>query len=111
MLFWRGWGIAVLPVMFGWIFLLAGLMIAFGSGEADPNADATVDRLFARAFALSAVTTYGITRWRARKTLTPSDPSEGPEAGVRDDFMFVPLEFYVYLFTAAALFMFARSLL
>ena len=67
LLFWRGLGWAVLPIMFGWLFLLIGVAIATLGPEADPNADANTSRLFALAFALSAATVFYLAHRRANR--------------------------------------------
>ena len=108
--FWRGWGFLVPLIMFGWIFVLIGVMIATASPEGNPNAAAYTDRLFAVAFALSAVTDYIMDR-RRRRPIPVVDPTTGETQMLvnEDHFMFILVKYYVWIFAAAAVFMAAKS--
>lgn len=104
LLFWRGQGWTVLLILFGWLFLLIGVIIATHSPEGDPNAAANTDRTFALAFALSAITVFAMALRRERKLRSAAEP-----APYDDHFMFIPVKFWAYGFVAVAVFLLARS--
>lgn len=109
LLFWRGAGIWVLPIMFCWLFLLIGLMIATAGPVGNPDADAYTSRLFALSFALSAVTVFFIAHRREHRPPV-IDPATGEaEPPVRDDFMYIPMKYWAYLFGVGAAYLFVRS--
>lgn len=116
LLFWRGIGWAVPLIMFGWIFALIFVMIATQGPEADPNADATVARLFGLAFLLSAGTVFYLA-WRRTHRPRVTDEPTSETVLVRemvpvqqgDHFMFVPLKYWAYLFAAVAVWFLASS--
>jgi len=98
-------------IMFGWAFFCVGVMIATASPEGNPDAAAYTDRLFAVAFALSAVTVYLIDRWRRRRSTPVVDPATGETHMVpnEDHFMFIQVKYYVWVFLALAVYMAAKS--
>jgi hypothetical protein len=99
-IFWRGVGFLVFFVPFAWIFLLVGIMIGIGSHEPDPHkATVFVHRLFALAFALSAVTLDLVSRYRSRA------------APGRDEFMFIPMRYWSWVVAAGAVALFVASFL
>lgn len=110
-LFWQGRGWAVLPIMFGWIFLVIGVMIATKGPEADPNAAANTDRIFALAFALSAANVFYLHWRRGKKLRAPAEPGAEEGNGVvpPDSFMFVPIKYWAYLFAAGAAYLLVHS--
>lgn len=106
LLFWRGKGWAVLPIMFGWLFVVTIAWIATSGPEPSSNAAATTDRIFALGFGLAAVNVYYLA-WRgARAVAQSTDPNVAPYS---DDCMFIPMKFWAYGFAAIALFLLLRS--
>jgi hypothetical protein len=111
LLFWRGLGWSVLPILFGWIFLLIFVMIATQGPAADPNAAANTSRLFGLAFALSTASVFYLARRRANRPRLIADPATGESLPVpqQDDFMFIPMKYWSYIFAAGAAYFFIRS--
>jgi hypothetical protein len=111
LLFWRGWGWLVLPILFGWVFVAIGIMIATQGPDADPNAAANTDRLFALVFVLSAATVFFLARWRnkPRQVVAP-ETGETQQLVHRDDFMFIPMKYYALVYAAVAVFLAVKSL-
>ncbi len=103
LLFWRGQGWAVMLILFGWLFLLIGVIIATHSPEGDTNAAVNTDRTFALAFALSAITVFAMAVLRERKLRSAA------ESAPYDHFMFIPVKFWAYGFVAIAVFLLTRS--
>lgn len=112
LLFWQGRGWAVLPIMFGWIFLVIFVLIATMGAEADPNAAAAnTDRTFALAFALAAANVFYL-HWRwGKKLRAPAEPGAEEGNGVvpQDSFMFVPIKYWAYVFAAGAAYFLVHS--
>lgn len=111
LLFWQGRGWAVLPILFGWIFLVIGVMIATKGPEADPNAAANTDRIFALAFALSAANLLYLD-WRRRKKLRKASAAgaeDGSAVVSPDSFMFIPIKYWTYLFAAVTAYFLIHS--
>ena len=112
MIFWRGWGILVFLVTFGWIFLLIGIMIATEYHEPDEAKGAAVtDLIFALALILSAASVFLLTRYRDNTPGKVVDPATGeihlvPHA---DEFMFIPMKYWTYVLVAFSAWMFIRS--
>jgi hypothetical protein len=108
--FWRGWGFLVPLIMFAWVFVAVGFMIATASPEGNPNAAAYTDRLFTVVFALSAGSVYVMDRWRRRPTPDVDPTTAETHLLVHEDhFMFVLVKYYVWIFAAIAVFMAAKS--
>jgi hypothetical protein len=110
LVYWRGRGWSVLLIMFGWMFVAVGIGIATHGPEADPNANANVDRLFGIAFALSAASVFFLARGRRLPPQTVEEAAQEPRLYSHlDHFMFVPMLYYTYIFAAAAVFLFGKS--
>src|SRR5688500_12937922 len=106
LLFWRGKGWTVLPIMFAWVFFVMIVGIVMLGPEADPNAAANVDRHFALAFVLSAANLYYLAWGGAGKVAQATDPNVAPYS---DDCMFIPMKYWSYGFLAVAVFFLGRS--
>lgn len=112
LIFWEGKGWTVPLIMFGWVFVMIGVVIAAAPAEGDPNAAANTDRFFAIAFALSAATTFFMDRRRSKKRRQQAASAETEEAGAiapRDSFMFIPLKYWAYVFAAITVYFAGHS--
>ena len=113
-LFWRGWGIAVLGVWILWLLLLTWMAFTFGGRQPDAvTATEAVDWLFGLSFAMAALSVLGIDRYRHGHPRAIVDPVTGQTMLVPhlDDFMFMRLRVWVYILLAAALGMGIASLM
>lgn len=112
LIFWEGKGWTVLLIMFGWVFLMIGVVIATAPAEGDPNAAANTDRYFAIAFALSAASVFFMDQRRRKKRSQEarSGGAEGVAAiAPRDSFMFITLKYWVYIYVAVAVYFIGHS--
>ena len=112
MIFWRGWGWWVFFGTFAWIFAIGGIMIATSFYEPDKaKAAASVDRMFALAFALSAVSIFLIARYRNSRSRKVADPGTGEIYLVPyvDEFMFIRMKYWAPVLVAAAVGMLIKS--
>lgn len=109
--FWRGWGWTIPLIMFGWIFVAVGYVIATAPPGGNPNAAKDTDRLFALVFVLSAATVYLLDSWRRRGSTPVVDPATGETILIKnaDHFMFIPAKYYPWVFLAIAVYMMAKS--
>jgi hypothetical protein len=110
LLYWSGRGWSVLLIMFGWMFVMAGIVIATHGPYGDPNANANVDRMVAIAFALSASCVFVLAHGRRLPPQTAEERAQQRRLhSHRDDFMFIPMTYYAYIFMAAAVWMLIKS--
>jgi hypothetical protein len=111
-IFWRGWGWFVFFGTFAWIFGILGITMGTGFYEPDKaTADASVDRMFALAFALSAVSVFLIARYRNSRSRKVADPGTGEIYSVPnvDEFMFISMKYWTPVLVAAAAGMLIKS--
>lgn len=98
MLIWRGWGHLVFFVPFAWIFVLIAILIGSNYYEPDEaKVEAMIYRTGALALALATVTLWVISRYRSR--VAPG----------RDEFCFIPMEYFTYVISAGAVAAFVAS--
>jgi hypothetical protein len=97
-LIWRGWGILVLFAPLVWMLAAVLALAASGYHEPDPlKGAATVYRLGAAGLALATITLWIVERYRSR--VAP---------GV-DQFLFVPVKYWIYLIALCTLAVFVLS--
>ncbi len=98
----KGWGWSVFYVSILWLFVVFGIVIAFGIYEPDPQkSDKLFYQLCALWLVLSAVSVFALDRWRegkARRTAI----GLFAETKRDDEFLFMRMWVWLYVLLALA---------